>query len=43
MAKSKEGRRKFLKNAAATAVAIAGPGQLADAQQSSAADQDQGA
>ena len=41
MAKSKEGRRKFLKNAAATAAAIAGPGQVAGAQQSSAADQDQ--
>ncbi len=34
MAKSKEGRRKFLKNAAVTAAAITGPGQGAGAQQS---------
>ena len=31
MAKSKQGRRKFLKNAAVTAAAITGPGQGAGA------------
>ncbi len=40
MAKSKQGRRKFLKNAAATAAVITGPGQVAGAQQSSADEQE---